>query len=62
MLEFQFTEQMAMQIAEIIQGAPYRLAAPILQEMQKQIAAQQRQQQAPVGRSNGKEEAQAGLG
>jgi hypothetical protein len=54
MLRFEFTEQMAQQIAEIIQGAPYRVAAPILQEMQKQINAQQ----APPPSGNGKEVAE----
>lgn len=41
MITFEFTEQMARQIGEILEGGPYRVVAPILIEMQRQISAQQ---------------------
>ena len=54
MFKFEFSEQHTREIAAVLEGAPYRIAAPILAEMQKQISAQQKQ--SPVQtQGNGKE-------
>ncbi len=53
MLKFELSEQMVNQIGEILQGAPYRIAAPILNELQKQIADQRPLPTQPQG--NGQE-------
>ena len=42
MFKFEFSEQHTREIAAVLEGAPYRVAAPILAEMQKQISAQQK--------------------
>jgi hypothetical protein len=52
MFKFEFSEQHTREIAAVLEGAPYRVAAPILAEMQKQISAQQKQSSA---QGNGKE-------
>jgi hypothetical protein len=54
MLKFEFSEQMTRQIAEALENMPYRFAAPILAEMQKQISAQQKEKTA---QGNGRESA-----
>ncbi|HEX4500632.1 MAG TPA: hypothetical protein VH187_05580 [Scandinavium sp.] len=43
MFTFTFTEQMIKDIGACLENAPYRIAAPILLEIQKQINAQQQQ-------------------
>jgi hypothetical protein len=53
MFKFEFSEQHTREIAAVLEGAPYRIAAPILAEMQKQISEQQKPPIQPQG--NGKE-------
>ena len=40
MLKFQFTTEMTQAIAAALENMPYKFAAPILMEMQRQIQAQ----------------------
>ncbi len=42
MLKFEFSEQMVAVMGQLIGKAPYEVAAPILQEIQRQIDAQQK--------------------
>lgn len=52
MFKFEFSEQMTATIGQLLENAPYKIAAPILVEMQKQISAQ-RAATSMVPRKNG---------
>ena len=41
-LKFELSEQMVSVIGEALSGAPYKIAAPVIAELQKQINAQQK--------------------
>ena len=44
MLKFEFTQQMTQIIGEALGNAPYRIAAPVIAELQRQIDAQTKPQ------------------
>jgi len=54
MITLTLSNEMVVTIGQVLEGAPYRIAAPILAEMQKQISEQQNPSM-PVA-TNGKTE------
>ena len=48
MLKFELTEQQVMHIAAALGEAPFKIANPILQELQKQLDAQQKKPEEPA--------------
>lgn len=49
MIKLELSEQMMAVIAEALQSAPYRMSAPVLNELQRQIDKQRQAEKTKLG-------------